>query len=133
MRHVLVVEDDAVNATLFRTLLERRCRCRVTITDTAEEVLAIAREGADAILMDVSLRNSEMDGVPITGVDICRMLKADPTTACIPVILATAHAMRGDDEKLLLESGADDYVSKPILDLDSFARKIQRWLGEEAA
>lgn len=133
MRHVLVVEDDAVNATLFRTVLERRCRCRVTITDTAEDALTYAREGADAILMDVSLRHGGQDGVPMTGVEICRILKADPQTACIPVILATAHAMRGDDEKLMQESGADDYVSKPILDLDAFARKIQRWLGEEAA
>jgi two-component system, cell cycle response regulator DivK len=133
MRHVLIVEDDAVNATLFRTLLERRCGCRVTITDKPEEALEHARAGVDAILMDVSLRHSEMDGEPMTGVEICRILKGDPKTACIPVILATAHAMRGDEEKLLQESGADDYVSKPILDLDAFSRKVQRWLGEEAA
>ena len=42
-------------------------------------------------------------------------------------------AMRGDEESLLEESGADDYVSKPILDLEAFASKIQRWLGEAAA
>ena len=133
MRHVIVVEDDPVNATLFRTLLERRCGCRVTLTESADEAVAVAREGADAIVMDVSLRDSTYEGAPMNGVDICRTLKRDPQTACIPVILATAHAMRGDEEALLEESGADDYVSKPILDLESFARKIQRWLGEAAA
>jgi two-component system, cell cycle response regulator DivK len=133
VRHVIVVEDDAVNATLFRTLLERRCGCRVTLTESADEAVAAAREGADAIVMDVSLRDSTYEGTPMNGVEICRVLKRDPQTACIPVILATAHAMRGDEETLLEESGADDYVSKPILDLESFTLKIRRWLGEAAA
>lgn len=133
MRHVIVVEDDGVNATLFRTLLERRCGCRVTLTESGDEVVAAARQGADAIVMDVSLRDATFEGVPMTGVDLCQVLKRDPQTACIPVILATAHAMRGDEESLLQQSGADDYVSKPILDLESFAEKIRRWLGEAAA
>ena len=93
----------------------------------------MARAGADAIVMDVSLSDATHEGVPMSGVEICKILKGDPRTATIPVILATAHAMRGDDQKLLEESGADDYVSKPILDLDAFARKIQTWLGEAAA
>jgi CheY-like chemotaxis protein len=41
----------------------------------------------------------------------------------VPVLLATAHAMRGDAEKLLADSGADGYVSKPIIDHDEFARR----------
>jgi len=118
---------------LFRTLLERRCGCRVTLTESADEAVSAAREGADVIIMDVSLRDSTFEGVAMTGVDICRVLKGDPQTACIPVVLATAHAMRGDEESLLKESGADDYVSKPILDLEAFANKIQRWLGQAAA
>ena len=133
MRHVIVVEDDTMNATLFRTVLERRCSCRVTLTESGDEAVAAARQGADAILMDVSLRDTSFEGARVSGVDLCRVLKGDPQTACIPVILATAHAMRGDEESLLRESGADDYVSKPILDLESFSRKIRRWLGEAAA
>lgn len=133
MRHVIVVEDDPVNATLFRTLLERRCDCQVTVTESGDEAIAAAHRGADAIVMDVSLRDSRLEGVAMSGVELCRVLKRDPQTACIPVILATAHAMRGDEETLLQESGADDYVSKPILELESFVAKIRRWLGEAAA
>ena len=133
MKHILVVEDDAVNAQLFRTLLERRFGCRVTVAERTEEVLSCARAGVDAIVMDVSLRDAVHEGEPVSGVDLCRILKSDMRTAGIPVILATAHAMRGDDEKLLGESGADDYVSKPIVDLDGFVRKIQRWLDQKAA
>jgi two-component system, cell cycle response regulator DivK len=133
MRHVIVVEDDPVNAALFRTVLERRCGCQVTITDSGDEAIGAARQGADAIVMDVSLRDSTFEGEPMSGVDLCRVLKGDPQTACIPVILATAHAMRGDEETLLQQSGADDYVSKPILELEVFIEKIRRWLGEAAA
>ena len=133
MKQVIVVEDDPVNATLFRMLLERRNGCRVTVTESADEVMAIARAGAHAVILDVSLRDSSYEGRPVNGVDICRLLKSDPRTRTTPVILATAHAMRGDDQKLLADSGTDDYVSKPILDLEAFAKQIQTWLGEAAA
>lgn len=132
MKHVVVVEDDPVNAELFRKILERRCGCRVTVTESPDEVLACARAGAGAVLMDVSLSDSIYEGRPVGGVEICRLLKADPRTARVPVILATAHAMRGDEEHLLAESGADGYVSKPILDLDAFAKTIERCLAREA-
>jgi two-component system, cell cycle response regulator DivK len=131
--HVIVVEDDPVNATLFRMLLERRAGCQVTVTELPEEVLQLARAGVDAVLMDISLKGSTYQGRPMNGVDLCRMLKASPETAHIPVVLATAHAMRGDDQRLLEESGADDYVSKPILDHDAFVKQIRRWLDREAA
>jgi CheY-like chemotaxis protein len=133
MKHVLVVEDDPINAALFRMLLERRGGCRVTVSESPEEVLRIAREGVDAIVMDISLKGSTYQGRPVTGVDVCRLLKASPETASIPVVLATAHAMRGDDQRLKAESGAEDYVSKPVVDHQAFVTQIQRWLEREAA
>jgi two-component system cell cycle response regulator DivK len=133
MKHVLVVEDDPINAALFRMLLERRGGCRVTVSESPEEVLRIAREGVDAIVMDISLKGSTYEGRPVTGVDVCRLLKADPATAAIPVILATAHAMRGDDVRLKAESGAEDYLSKPVVDHESFIAQIHQWLERKAA
>ncbi|MBI1797786.1 MAG: response regulator [Candidatus Eisenbacteria bacterium] len=134
MIHVVVVEDDAMNALLFRKLLEKRCGYRVTVTESADEVLALAR-GADVglILLDVSLANTRHAGEPVNGVDICRLLKGDPATRGVPVVLATAHAMRGDAESLLAESGADDYVSKPIVDHEAFAEHVRRRVRPEAA
>ena len=133
MRRALVVEDDAHNAMLFRKLLEKRCGCDVTVTESVGEILDACRTGVvDLIIMDVSLNNSRWEGKPINGVEICRMLKQDPATAAIPVLLATAHAMRGDAEALMAESGADDYVAKPILDHDVFVARIQACLREAA-
>jgi two-component system, cell cycle response regulator DivK len=133
VRHALVVEDDAHNAVLFRKLLEKRCGCGVTVTESVDEILALCRAGGvDLVVLDVSLNNSRWQGRAISGVEICRLLKQDPATACVPVVLATAHAMRGDAESLLAESGADDYVAKPIVDHDQFVARILQRLPEAA-
>jgi CheY-like chemotaxis protein len=133
MNHVIVVEDDAHNATLFRKVLEKRLGCAVTVTESPGELFALARGGGvRLVVMDVSLGHSVFEGRPVSGVELCRMLKADPRTALIPVLLASAHAMRGDAERLLAESGADDYVAKPIVDHAQFVEQA-RSLMEEAA
>ena len=133
MRHVLVVEDDAYNAMLFRKLLEKRGGYRVSVTDIASEVVALCREGGIAlVIMDVSLANTRLDGKPVNGVELCRILKSDPVTVGIPILLATAHAMRGDAERLLAESGADDYLAKPIVDHAAFLDHVRQMLPEAA-
>ncbi len=122
MKHVLVVEDDQYNAILFRKIFERRAGCRVTLTEDPAEVLKLVRVGDVAlVVLDVSLRNSKWEGRPVGGVEICRMIRAESKRR-VPVLLATAHAMRGDAEKLIQESDADGYVAKPIVDHDEFAR-----------
>lgn len=133
MKHVVVVEDDAVNARLFRMVLERRGGWKVTVTESAEELFELARAGVvDAVVLDVSLHNTTWQGHAVNGIDLSRMLKDDPATARIPVLLATAHAMRGDEERFLSESAADDYVSKPVVDHDAFVAQVRRWLEEAA-
>jgi len=133
VRRVLVVEDDAHSAMLFCKLLEKRCGCQVTVTESVEEILGLCRAGeVDLVIMDVSLNNSRWQDRAVNGVEICWLLKRDPATAHIPVVLATAHAMRGDAESLLTESGADDYIAKPIVDHGEFVKRIQACLPEAA-
>jgi len=121
VRHVVVVEDDAHNAVLFRKILEKRAGCRVTHTEDPAEVLELVRAGDVAlVIMDVSLRHSKWQGRPAGGVEICQLIRAQ-SLLHVPILLATAHAMRGDAERLLAQSGADDYVSKPIIDHERFA------------
>jgi two-component system, cell cycle response regulator DivK len=133
MKHVLVVEDDPHNATLFRKVLEKRAGFRVTLCENGAEILALVRSGdIDLVVLDVSLANTELDGQPINGVELCLLLKSDPLTVGVPVMLATAHAMRGDGERLMAESGANDYVSKPIVDHAAFAEQAKALLTEAA-
>ena len=91
------------------------------------------RQGlADVVILDVSLSNSTWDGVPVDGLEICRRLKRDPATRKIPILLATAHAMKGSRERFLAESGADDYIAKPIVSADELIARI-RALAEKGA
>ena len=134
MKHVVVVEDDPMNARLFRMVLERRGGWKVTVTEDPAELVRLARSGeVQAVVMDVSLHDSRWQGRPVNGVDLCRLLKDDPQTAGIPILLATAHAMRGDEQRFLVESGADDYVSKPVMDHAAFVTQVRRWVEPEAA
>jgi len=133
MIHVLVVEDDPHNAILFRKLLEKRCGYKVHVNESVVEILTLVRGGEiGLVIMDVSLNNSRWEGRAVSGVEICRMLKDDPRTAAVPVVLATAHAMRGDAESFVESSGADGYVSKPILDHAGFVTEMQKMLDEAA-
>lgn len=132
-RHVLVVEDDPHNATLFRKIFEKRLGCAVTVTDSPAEMFDVLRTRAvQLIVLDVSLGQSVWEGRPVNGIDLCRIVKDEPEWAGVPVMLATAHAMRGDAERLMTDSGADDYVAKPILDHAAFVAQAAQ-LMERAA
>ena len=122
---VLVVEDDPMNARLFQMILTRKGGYEVSVTDSPNEVLDKVRSGQVAlVVMDVSLGDATYEGTSIDGVGITRIIKQDDATKSIPVLLATAHAMQGDRETLLADSGAEDYVSKPILDHHDFLHKV---------
>jgi len=125
-QRILIVEDDPMNAKLFQIVLTRKGGYRVEVTENPAHALREARSGSvDLIIMDVSLSNSQLDGQPVDGLEITRRLKADPDARHVPVLLATAHAMKGSREKFLRESGADDYVSKPIIDSDELIQRVE--------
>jgi two-component system, cell cycle response regulator DivK len=125
MTTVLIVEDDPINLRVFSKILTKRGGLQVKGTEIVEEVLQYAQSGEiDAILMDVALANSSYEGKPVDGIKITQMLKADEQTANLPVILVTAHAMEGDRENFLKQSGADGYISKPVVDHEAFIHQI---------
>ncbi|MGB3636882.1 MAG: response regulator [Rivularia sp. (in: cyanobacteria)] len=125
MKTVLIVEDDLVNARVFSKILTKRGGLGVKHTENVDEVIKIAQaKEADIILMDVSLSRSVYQGKSVDGIKITQMLKSDPQTASLPIILVTAHAMEGDRESFLKQSGADGYISKPVVDHQLFVDQI---------
>ncbi len=128
-KKILIVEDDEMNAKFFRLTLTRRSNFDVIITEDPEEVVALARgKEIDLILMDVSLSNSYYRGAEVDGLMVTRILKVNPKTLQIPVILVTAHAMEGDKETFLKETLADDYISKPIVNPEELIEKINKFI-----
>ncbi len=126
---ILLVEDDPTNVRVFSKILSKRAGLNVRHTENVEEVLAIAQaQEVDLVLMDVSLSHSMYQGKSVDGIRLTQMLKENPETAKLPVVLVTAHAMDGDRENFLKKSGADDYISKPVIDHEAFVKQIQSLL-----
>lgn len=116
MTTILLIEDDPTNSLIFYKFLTKAGGFKVKATENVDEILSLAESQAvDLVLMDISLPDSVYDGKPIDGIRITQLLKKNPKTANIPVILLTAHAMTGDRETNLKLSGADGYVTKPVL------------------
>ncbi len=131
MKTVLIVEDDLMNAKIFSKILQKRGGLEVKHTENVDEVMQIAQGGeADIILMDVSLARSVYQGKSVDGIKITQILKSDPKTAKLPIILVTAHAMEGDRESFLKQSGADGYISKPVIDHQAFVDQVLALLPE---
>lgn len=117
---LLLVEDNPLNRDMLSRRLVRRGYAVRFAGDGAEALLAAAEHPRPAaILMDLSL--PVLDGWEAT-----RRLKADPSTASIPVLALTAHAMSGDYERAMA-AGADDYDTKPV-DLERLLGKLSALL-----
>lgn len=121
MPKILLVEDNEMNRDMLSRRLVRRGFEVVIAEDGAKGVELAGSASPDLILMDMSL--PVMDGWEAT-----RQIKAGETTAGIPVIALTAHAMSGDREQALA-AGCDDYDTKPI-ELDRLLAKIGNLLGQ---
>jgi CheY-like chemotaxis protein len=121
MPKVLLVEDNEMNRDMLSRRLARNGYDVVIAVNGQEGVDMAGREKPDLILMDMSL--PVLDGWEAT-----RRLKADPTTASIPVIALTAHAMDSDREKALA-AGCDDFDTKPI-ELPRLLEKMKAFVSD---
>ena len=124
---VLVVEDDPANAVLVEAILSSVGGYDVGCSDDGDEVLNLIKERPVlAVLMDVSFGNTRISGVKVDGVELPRRIREIAAGINLPVILLTAHAMKGDREPLLFESSANDYVAKPIIDQKGLVELVGR-------
>jgi signal transduction histidine kinase/CheY-like chemotaxis protein len=107
-RRILLAEDNPVNQRVARGMLEKAGHTVVLAKDGREAVEAIAAGRFDLVLMDMQM--PEMDGGEAMA--IVRQRERG-STAHVPIIAVTAHAMKGDRE-MCLDAGADSYLSKPL-------------------
>ncbi|MBI5773129.1 MAG: response regulator transcription factor [Verrucomicrobia bacterium] len=106
MPKILVVDDEPDAVELVEFNLRGAGFDVVTAADGAEAIRKARSSTPDCILLDVML--PELDGL-----EVCKLLRRDPTTAAVPIIMLTAKAAE-IDRVLGLELGADDYVTKPF-------------------
>ncbi|MFZ5352285.1 MAG: ATP-binding protein [Bacillota bacterium] len=122
IKKILVVEDDSISRQLTTKLLKTRNYAVAEAVNGKEAINEIKKDRFDLILMDVQM--PVLDGFSATAI-IRELLKKDRHRT--PIIAMTAYALKGDMEKCL-ESGMDDYISKPI-NAEEFYEKIEKWLN----
>jgi two-component system, sensor histidine kinase len=121
---VLVVEDNALNASLVKMMLER-AGCVVHCASGGVEALALlGAQRCDVVLMDCQMPG--MDGYAVTR--RWREIERAETRIRLPIIALTAHAM-ADDRWKCLDAGMDDYLTKPIA-IESLRATLRRHLRD---
>ena len=106
LRSIIIVEDDEDVADSIRYNLERE-GFRVRLAASGEDALnLILDRPPNLILLDLNLPH-------MNGFELCRRLRAEATTARVPIVMLTARADEAD-KVLGLNMGADDYVTKPF-------------------
>ena len=118
---VLVVEDEGDIANLVKHTLERDGGMDVRVVDSGDTAMKVASEQIpDLIVLDLNLP-------VISGIELCRLIRARRETKDIPVIMLTARSSESD-RVVGLDTGADDYITKPfsLRELSARVRAVLR-------
>jgi two-component system, cell cycle response regulator DivK len=116
MHKIAVIEDAKDNRDFLYYLL--RDEYDVLRYASGQDALqAFGREAPDLIVLDIWLPD-------IDGVEVLKRIRQEKTLRNVPTIALTANAMTGDRERYLA-AGFDEYVSKPIMNIDAFVKLIR--------
>jgi two-component system phosphate regulon response regulator PhoB len=117
---VLVVEDEAALVTMLRYNLEKQGFRVDEAIDGAEAINRIAEAQPDIVLLDWMLPGG------VSGIEVCRQIRRRPETRDLPVIMVTARTEDADAVRAL-NTGADDYVTKPF-NMDALLARMRALL-----
>jgi phosphate regulon transcriptional regulator PhoB len=123
---ILVVDDEADLRELVTYNLQKEGFDVSAAASGDEALTAVRKQSFDLVVLDLMLPG-------VQGVEVCRMLRGDPKTARIPIIMLTAKTEEAD-KVIGLEMGADDYVTKPFSPRELVARikaVLRRTAGAE--
>ncbi|MEQ8444181.1 MAG: phosphate regulon transcriptional regulator PhoB [Alphaproteobacteria bacterium] len=111
---ILIVEDETAVVALLRYNLEHQGFEVDAVSDGEEALVAVEENPPDLVLLDWMLPQ-------LSGIEVCRQLRRRPATKQMPIILLTARGEEADTVRGL-DSGADDYVTKPFSPAELSAR-----------
>jgi CheY-like chemotaxis protein len=117
-RTIIVVEDEADAAEMFAEMMRVSGFRVLKATSSAPAMSMIAREKPDAVILDIMMPD-------ISGLEVLRFMRRDPTLSHIPVVVVSAKSMPADI-KTGIEAGASIYLTKPVgfLDLKEAVEKV---------
>jgi CheY-like chemotaxis protein len=103
---VLIADDDADHRELISLTLRRSGHEVITAVDGPSAMTVLLAGGVDAALLDVRMPGED-------GIELCRRLRAEPSTASLPIMLISAD-VNDHQIRAALRAGADDYLAKPF-------------------
>ena len=116
---VLVIEDNLASLLLTQTVLLRAGFEVISATSAEEGARLLSETNPAIILTDIQLPG-------IDGIELVRLLRADPAMASIPIVALSAHAMK-EEEQSALDAGCTGFIRKPI-DTRMLAEQVTRFL-----
>jgi DNA-binding response OmpR family regulator len=116
---ILIIDDEPAIAENLAALLAAKGHKAATCLDGAEGVARARKETFDLLLLDVMLPR-------MSGFDVCKLLRADPKTMKLKIVMVTGLGRMGDVEEAF-RAGADDYLIKPF-DSERLFKKIEKVL-----
>ncbi len=114
---LLAVDDRPENLFVLKELVDQHLpECALVTANNAEAGLALAaKRSFDGVLIDVQMPGTD-------GIEMCRRLKADQRNGHLPILLVTAHGSTAELRIRGLEAGADDFISRPIDNVELVAK-----------
>ena len=111
---ILVVDDTPANVKLLVDVLAAKGYAMSSAVDGEDALAKIAEHAPDIVLLDIMMPG-------LSGYEVCRRIRADPSTALLPVVLCTS--LNAHEERINgIEAGADDFLSKPVNQQELFSR-----------
>jgi CheY-like chemotaxis protein len=125
-KNILIVEDDPFSQDFYRFIF-KKAGYNATILEDGDEILRRLKvENINLLIMDINLKNTYLKGEKIDGMQLSRIIKQDTATSKIPILLVTAYSKSVTQGKLIDESLAEDYITKPIVDFNMLLNKVDQ-------
>jgi CheY-like chemotaxis protein len=123
MKNILIIEDDYFTKEFYKVLLKKAGFNILILEDGDIIIKKLQSDDFNLIIMDIILRNSSVNGSKVNGIQLAKYIKQN-ISKFIPVLLISAFSPEVKMTKFLEESFADDFILKPITDLNLFLKKI---------
>ena len=128
-KKILIIEDDIFLQDLYRIFF-KKIGAAIILTENADDILRLINDGEiELIIMDINLRNTNLNSQRIDGIKFSRYIKEHFSSLCLPIILITAYPLASFGNNILEDSMADDYLIKPITDYNQLIEKINNLIG----
>ena len=121
MAKILIVDDDIHATTLLEKVLAIKGHVATSVNESAETIQVANSTSPDLILLDLMMPEPN-------GFEVCKMLRADPTYAKIPIVIVTAMD-DNESKETAYGAGANDYLIKPFR-IDALAEAIETLIGK---